>query len=46
MKFVLDSGGVKTIMPKDAMPGVRMGRSNGGFFRVVSGDTMISDRWS
>ena len=38
MKFVLDSGAVKTIIPKNAISGVKIGRSNGGPFRVASGD--------
>jgi len=40
LKFVLDSGAVKTILPKDALPGMKIDRSKGGSFRVASGDVI------
>ena len=40
LKFVLDSGAVKTIIPKDAVPGMRLDKSKGGSFRVASGNVI------
>ena len=40
LKFVLDSGAVKTIVPKDAIPGMKLDRSKGGSFRVANGDVI------
>ena len=37
LKFVLDSGAVKTIVPKDALPNMKLDKSKGGSFRVASG---------
>jgi len=37
LKFVLDSGAVKSIIPKDAIPGMKLDNSKGGSFRVASG---------
>ena len=37
LKFVLDSGAVKTIVPKDAIPGMKLDKSKGGSFRVADG---------
>ena len=41
-KFVLDSGAVKTIVPKDAIPGMKLGKSKGGSFRVASGEVLLN----
>ena len=40
LKFVLDSGAVKTIVPKDAIPGMKLDKSKGGSFRVASGEVL------
>ena len=40
MKFVLDSGAVKTIVPKDAIPGMKLDKTKGGSFRVANGDVI------
>ena len=40
LKFVLDSGAVKTIAPKDAIPGMKLDKSKGGSFRVANGDVI------
>ena len=40
IKFVLDSGAVKTIVPKDAIPGTKLDKSKGGSFRVASGEIL------
>ena len=40
IKFVLDSGAVKTIIPKDAIPGMKLDKSKGGSFRVASGEVI------
>ena len=40
LKFVLDSGAVKTIVPKDAIPGMKLDKSKGGSFRVANGDVI------
>ena len=40
LKFVLDSGAVKTIVPKDAIPGMKVDKSKGGSFRVASGEVL------
>jgi hypothetical protein len=40
LKFVLDSGAVKTIVPKDAIPGLTVDKSKGGSFRVASGEVL------
>ena len=40
LKFVLDSGAVKTIIPKDAIPGMRIDRKEGHSFRVANGDVI------
>ena len=40
MKFVLDSGAVKTIVPKDALPNMKIDKSKGGSFRVASGEVL------
>ena len=40
IKFVLDSGAVKTIVPKDAIPGMKLDKTKGGSFRVASGDVI------
>jgi hypothetical protein len=38
LKFVLDSGAVKTIVPKDAIPGMKLDKSKGGSFRAANGE--------
>ena len=40
LKFVMDSGAAKTIIPKDAVPGMKLDKSKGGFFRVASGNVI------
>ena len=40
IKFVLDSGAVKTIVPKDAIPGMKVDKSKGGSFLVASGEVL------
>ena len=41
MKFVLDSGAVRTIVPPDAIPGMKVNKSSGGgAFRVASGQVI------
>ena len=40
IKFVLDSGAVKTIVPKDALPDMKLDKRKGGSFRVASGEVL------
>ena len=40
LKFVMDSGAVKTIIPKDAVPGATRDESKGVSFRVASGNVI------
>jgi hypothetical protein len=42
IRFVLDSGAVKTILPKGAIPGmeVKKGKTTGGAFRVANGEVI------
>ena len=40
MKFVLDSGAVKAVVPKDAIPNMKIDKSRGGSFRVASGEVL------
>ena len=42
LKFVLDSCTVRTIVPKDAIPGMRIDKSKEGSFRVASGDVILN----
>ena len=40
LKFVLDLGTLKTIVPKDAIPGMKLDKSKQGSFRVANGDVI------
>ena len=40
MKFVLDSGIARTIVPKVATPGMELRKSNGGSFRAEIGEVI------
>ena len=40
LKSVLDPRAVKTIVPKDAIPGMKLDKSKGGSFRVANGDVI------
>ena len=40
LRFVMDSGAAKTIVPRDAIPGMKMSRSKGGSFRMAHGNVI------
>ena len=40
VRFVMDSGAAKTIVPSDAIPGMKMRKSNGGSFRMANGNVI------
>ena len=42
LEFVLESGAVRTIIPKDVVPGFKLDKSKGGSFRVASGEVILN----
>jgi hypothetical protein len=40
IRFVMDSGAGKTIVPRDAIPGMKVRQSNGGSFRMANGSVI------
>ena len=40
MRFVMDSGAAKTIVPRDAIPGRKVKKSHGGSFRMANGNVI------
>ena len=40
VRFVMDSGAAKTIVPRDAIPGMKMRKVNGGSFRMADGNVI------
>ena len=40
LRFVMDSGAAKTIVPREAIPGMRMGRSKRVSFRMANGNVI------
>ena len=40
LRFVMDSGAAKTIVPRDAIPGMKVKKSTGGSFRMANGNVI------